>query len=244
MASVPPTATCRRPALVVEARRLLAVTAVDEQNDERRRPVPGNDRRMADDSDHDILQTGVVDRRPERRQRVHPAGARVDDASDRGAPNRPGSPRCHGGDRRRTARCRPPAPRRRATRSNGRSTNRSRPSGRRMRRPASTAASYERVAFVGRHEPFGGQGPSAQRRAEGCRRHAGHHNRQCVGRRDQLHLRRRGHPADTRSDVGDARRTGPGGGAGVDRHSTRSAAVARLDHVPVASPITCAPGTG
>ena len=58
------------------------------------------DRRgVADDRDDRVLEPGVLDRAPEERQRVHAAGARVDDLARRGAPTRPGSPPSRGDDR-------------------------------------------------------------------------------------------------------------------------------------------------
>ena len=68
----------RRPPLVVESRRLLAVSTVDEQERQRRGPAGGDDRRATDDRQHRCLESGIVDRGTEERQRVHLADPRVD----------------------------------------------------------------------------------------------------------------------------------------------------------------------
>ena len=69
----------RRPQLVVGERDVVRVAAVDEAEPERRGPVPGDRGRVADHRDDDVLEPGVLDRAPEERQRVHAAGARVDE---------------------------------------------------------------------------------------------------------------------------------------------------------------------
>ena len=55
------------------------MTAVDEHETERHAPVRGHGRRATDDRDHDVLETRVLDRATEARQRVHAPGARVDE---------------------------------------------------------------------------------------------------------------------------------------------------------------------
>ena len=80
MASVPPTATCGRPAGVVGARRLDAVAAVDEHERGGRRPVAG-DRRATRPTTAITWSSSPASWivRPEGRQRVHLADAGVDD---------------------------------------------------------------------------------------------------------------------------------------------------------------------
>ena len=68
-----------RPSLVVAERDVERVAAVDEHEPERRRPVRGDRRRAPDHRDDDVLETGALDRAPEPRQRVHAAGARIDE---------------------------------------------------------------------------------------------------------------------------------------------------------------------
>ena len=79
MASVPPTGDLRCPALVVGARRLDAVPAVDEEERQRRLPVRATIGDTADDADHGPFEVGLVHRAQEHRQRVQPAGRRVDE---------------------------------------------------------------------------------------------------------------------------------------------------------------------
>ncbi len=69
----------RRPGLVVGEHHVQSVTAVDEHEPERRAPVRGDRGRVADDGDHGVLESGVLDRAAEERQRVHAAGLGIDD---------------------------------------------------------------------------------------------------------------------------------------------------------------------
>ena len=69
----------RRPGLVVGQHNVEGVTAVDEHQPERRGPVRGDRRRVADDGDHGVLEPGVLDRAAEERQRVHAARLGIDD---------------------------------------------------------------------------------------------------------------------------------------------------------------------
>jgi len=55
------------------------VPTVDEEERERRRPRGRDHRRETDDADHTIFQPRRFDRVAEERQRVHAAGAEVDD---------------------------------------------------------------------------------------------------------------------------------------------------------------------
>ena len=131
--SRPPGASVARPRLVVGEGDVERVAAVDEHQPERRRPVPRRssvDRPI--DRDDDVLEPGVLDRAAEERERVHPAGAGVDEPVVVVLPARPGSPPSRGGGRR----CRaivPPVARRGAEvdRPTCRSTSRSRATGRR-----------------------------------------------------------------------------------------------------------------
>ena len=79
MQKVPPGDDVGGPQVVVEAGRLLAVAAVDEQERQRRRPGPRDERRAADHRDHRVLEAGVVDGLAEVRERVHLADGGVDE---------------------------------------------------------------------------------------------------------------------------------------------------------------------
>ena len=56
------------PAVVVLARGLLAVAAVDEQQLQRRAPALGHHGRLADHRHHVVVQRGLVERVPQRRE--------------------------------------------------------------------------------------------------------------------------------------------------------------------------------
>ena len=68
----------RRPALVVQPCGLVAVSAIDEKERQRRAPTRRDRRRLAHDGEHHVLEVGVMDGVAERRQRVHLSRARVD----------------------------------------------------------------------------------------------------------------------------------------------------------------------
>ena len=69
----------RCPALVVGARRLDAVPAIDEEEGQRRVPVRRDDRRHSHDTDDGALEIGLVDRADEHGQRVETPGRGVDE---------------------------------------------------------------------------------------------------------------------------------------------------------------------
>ena len=159
---MPPGATCGVQPGVVGAGRLHAVAAVDEQQGDGRAPVRGDDRRAPDDADDHILQAGVVDRRPERRQRVHPPGAGIDDGRVvvlpaglvllaavvvvDGVDDRAGGARRGAEPHRRTPAVRADLEQRQPGHRGGRVDRRG----------------VQRVAFVRRHEPLGRQRVGAQ----------------------------------------------------------------------------------
>src|SRR3954447_16375886 len=67
------------PSAIVGASMFHAVAAVDEQERERRAPMPGDDWRLTDDSDHAIFDARVEHGATKCRQRVHHPGLGIDD---------------------------------------------------------------------------------------------------------------------------------------------------------------------
>ena len=78
MASAPPTAHPLRPSVEVLVRGGLTVTAVDEQELQRRPPPGGDDRRLAHDGNDVVVQPRGIERAAEGRQRVEQTGDLVD----------------------------------------------------------------------------------------------------------------------------------------------------------------------